>query len=70
MDEVQTGYDEAAAYAEKQEVLVALRRKLLACMETGNTDQARTLMVELKEFDFMAYNRMRAEIVRAYGTDI
>lgn len=66
MDEV-TGYDAAAAYADKQAVLVSLRRKVLAGMETGNTDMVRTIMVELREFDFMAYQRLRAEVVSAYG---
>lgn len=64
------GYNEGAAYAEKQEVIVALRRQILAAMETGHEDMARTIIVELREFDFAASNRLRAEIVRAYGTDI
>lgn len=64
------GYDEAAAYAEKQEVLVTLRRRIMAAMESGNEQIARTIIVELREYDFMAAQRLRAEVVRAYGTDI
>lgn len=57
-------------YAEKQEIIVSLRRKVLAAMETGNEGIARTIITELREFDFDAANSLRAEVVAGYGTDI
>lgn len=57
-------------YAEQQEILVTLRRQVLAAMETGNEGLARTIITELREYDFAASNRLRAEVVKAYGTDI
>lgn len=57
-------------YAEKQVILVELRRRVFAAMETGNEGVARTVIRELREYDLEASNKLRADVVRAYGTDI
>lgn len=57
-------------YAQAQEVIVQLRRQVMAAMETGNEGVARTIITELREYDFAAANRLRADVVKAYGTDI
>lgn len=57
-------------YAEKQEILVQLRRKVLAAMETGQHGMARTIITELAEYDASASHTLRAEVVAAYGIDI
>lgn len=61
---------ESISYAEKQEVIVTVRRRVYAAMETGNPQVARTLMVELAELDAAAAFKLRANIVKDYGTDI
>lgn len=55
---------------ENTEVLRELRRKVMAAMETGQEQIARTVIRELREYNFEAANRLRAEVVRAYNTDI
>ena len=57
-------------YAEKQEILVKLRRQVMAAMETGQEGIARTIITELREYDFAAANRLRADVVKAYGNDL
>ena len=56
-------------YMEKQSILLTLRRQVMAVMETGNTSVARTIIIELKEHDFIAANKLAADVVKAYGTD-
>ncbi|CAI3971396.1 hypothetical protein VAC51_00047 [Variovorax phage VAC_51] len=57
-------------WAEGQAIIVQLRRKVMAAMETGNEGVARTIITELREYDFDAANKLRAEVVKNYGTDI
>ena len=57
-------------YAEKQAIIVQLRRQVLACMETGQEGMARTIITELAEFDLQASRALRIEVVKAYGTDL
>lgn len=54
-------------YAEKQAILVQFRRGVLAAMETGQHDKARTAIRELEEFDINEARRMRADITASYG---
>lgn len=56
--------------SDKQTILKELRHKVLAAMETGNEQIARTVIRELREYDFAEANKLRADVVRAYGTDI
>lgn len=56
--------------ATKARLIADLRRSVLAAMETGNEGRARTIITELREYDFAASNKLRAEVVAAYGTDI
>lgn len=55
---------------ERDETLAAVRRMVLAAMETGNTAQARTLVTELAAVDSNAAKALRADVVAAYGQDI
>lgn len=57
-------------WAQGQAVIVQLRRQVLAAMETGQEGIARTIITELREYDFNAANSLRAEVVKAYGTDL
>lgn len=57
-------------YAEKQAIIVTLRRQVMAAMETGNEGTARTIITELREYDNDAANSLRVEVVKAYGTDL
>jgi DNA-binding FadR family transcriptional regulator len=54
----------------RQEVIVNVRRFLLAAMESGNPSAARSVMRELQAVDLQAWYSLRAEIVGAYGIDI
>lgn len=56
-------------YMEKQAILLTCRRNVMAAMETGNTGFARTIILELREHDFTAANKLAADVVKAYGTD-
>lgn len=62
--------DTALSYAERQELVLVITQRVYAAMETGNPQNARTLMVELAEFDAQASFKLRAAIVKDYGTDI
>lgn len=55
---------------EKTQILRTLRRKVMAAMETGQHDIARTVIRELREYDLQASRALRAEVVAAYGIDI
>ncbi len=57
-------------YAEKQEAIVSIRRRVMAMMETGQHGAARTLVTELREYDLDAAFTLRADVVRAYGIDL
>lgn len=69
LNEVQAE-DSALSYGERQELVVTIRRRVYAAMETGNPQVARTLLVELAEFDAKEAYKLRANVVRDYGTDI
>ena len=56
-------------YGEKQAILLTLRRQVMAAMETGNSSVAKTIILELREHDFTAANKLAADVVKAYGTD-
>lgn len=58
---------EDITYAQKQAVLVGIRRKVLAAMETGAHDTARTLVTELADYDLAESRKLRADIVSSYG---
>lgn len=58
------------SYAQAQAIIVQLRRQVMAAMETGQEGIARTIITELREYDFQAATRLRAEVVKAYGTDL
>lgn len=45
----------------------AMSDRVIAAMETGNHAQARTLLRELKAIDTSAYEKVRADIIGAYG---
>lgn len=62
--------DDPLTFAEKQELLVTIRRRVYAAMETGNPGVARTLLIELREIDMQASFTLRADIVKDYGVDI
>ncbi len=49
---------------------VAVRRHILACMETGNHPQARSVLTEFQEFDYPTAASIRAEVANVYGTDL
>lgn len=44
-----------------------MKDRVYACMETGNTGQARTLMAELQDINVVLYSSIRTSIVREYG---
>lgn len=48
----------------------AIRQHISVCMETGNHERARTVLRELKEFNYPASVAIRTEISRDYGTDL
>lgn len=47
-----------------------MQDKIYACMETGNTGQARTLMTELRMAYPVAYTVIRTAIIRDYGVSL
>jgi len=47
-----------------------MQDKVYACMETGNTGQARTLMTELRMAYPIAYAVIRTAIIRDYGVSL
>lgn len=57
-------------YAQRQETIVAVRRFVLAAMESGNPSAARSILKELQAVDLQAWYSMRAEVVSAYGQDV
>lgn len=54
----------------RQELIVNVRRFLLAAMESGNPSAARSVLREVQAVDLQAWYSLRAEIVGAYGQDL
>ena len=67
---IQSPIPAGMTWAEGQAIIVTLRRQVMAAMETGNEGLARTIITELREYDFAAANKLRAEVVKNYGTDL
>lgn len=47
-----------------------VRRRIEACMETGNFDQARTVLVEYADVWPKEAAAVRADLVPIYGTNL
>jgi hypothetical protein len=64
------GYDVQAEAQQKADDIVGWRRKVMACMETGNRDAATTAIRELADVSLSAAQRLRAEVAAAYGVGL
>lgn len=47
-----------------------VRRRVEACMETGNFDQARTILVEYEDVWPAEGRQLRHDLVPSYGTSL
>lgn len=54
----------------RTELLIAIRRKVMAGMESGNPSDARTLVRELQDQDVQAAFAIRADVIASYGMDL
>lgn len=45
----------------------AIRDRVIACMETGNSGRARTLLTEVKAVNEVLYDSIRMDILQEYG---
>lgn len=46
------------------------QRSIMACMETGNHEGARTLYREAAEFNFAFATNVRADVLESYGIEL
>lgn len=53
-----------------QEQYLATRRRVMAAMETGNIDKARTEIIEYAETNPLEATSLRGEVAQAYGTGL
>lgn len=47
-----------------------VQRSMMAHMETGNHESARTLYRELVEYDYAYATRLRADVLDSYGIEL
>lgn len=47
-----------------------VRQRVMACMETGNFDQARTVLVEYADVWPQQAEALRHDLIQSYGTNL
>lgn len=55
---------------QRQAEALEVERAVYSAMETGNEDQARTLVIEYDEINFMASREIRLGVAATYGIEL